>query len=44
MFFGLGGGLGSFVPMYIVFFIINLVLKLVTGQLDLSTLTGGTTM
>jgi hypothetical protein len=32
---GLGGGLGSFLPMYGLFFIINLIITLITGGTDL---------
>ncbi len=35
MFFNLGGGgLGSFLPIFIVFFFINAIIQLMTGGLD----------
>ncbi|RIK65100.1 MAG: hypothetical protein DCC65_13015 [Planctomycetota bacterium] len=44
LFGGLGGGLGGIlgiIPIYGVLFVINLVIQLVSGQLNLDTLFGG---
>lgn len=37
LFGGLGGGLGAFFPLYGIFFVINLVIKLLTGGLTTPT-------